>query len=368
MRTIGEAADWRHLHSIAPLCQLRPQAAEWVARFPFVDEDIASALRAEALAHAGRLRLLAGELLSILDGLRGAGVRAFLFKGPAFSQFVLGGATRECSDLDICVEPADVRKAVNQLSQLGYETALSARALESHWLLLATNELGLWHQRSGIFVEVHWRFAPPWYRAPVEAADVFATLTERDFSGRSVLWPQPAELFLIHVADGMKSGGWGLRWLADMVAVLRHAQEIDWDRVRAIAESRGALNNVRSALALAGEASDGVAQWLDCAALRLDLPVRARELADEARGSTRLLAANDEVVARLASDKARARPMEHFGWALRIADDRRRALADVAGYLSRPAIADLLLAPPTRSFGLRLRAASWARRLRRLAA
>ena len=368
MRALGEVADWRHLLATAALCQLRPQAAEWAAGFSFVPEDVASALRTDALAHAGRQRLLAAELLAILDELRRGGVRAFPFKGPAFAELVLQGAARECSDLDICVAPTDVREAVALLAQLGYETALSAKALESRWLLSATNELGLRHPRSGILVEVHWRFAPPWFRAPIEVTDVFATLTERNLSGHEVSWPALAELLLIHVADGMKSGGWGLRWLSDMVAVLRHAQELDWHRVRAIGESRGALNSIRSGLALACDASEGAAQWLAFDGLRLDLPRPARQMVDEARGSKRLRAANAETASRLANDRPLGRPMEHFGWALRIADRRRSALTDVAGYLWRPAIADLLLAPPTRPLGLGLRAASWARRLRLLAA
>ena len=364
-----EIADWEALYRSAALSQLRPQVAQWAsAAGGIVPDDIASVLRADALAHSGRGGLLAGEMLAVLDALGANGIRAFPFKGPAFAHLVLEGQARECNDIDIFVDAANLREAIPLLLGLGYAPALSATALESPWLTMVSSDLGMRNSRSGILLEVHWRTAPPWYRPPIDAADVFATLAENEIFGCSILWPASAELVLLHVADGMKSGGWGLRWLADLVALLRAADRVDWERLRAVAQSRGAMNNVRVAIALACDASESVAEWIGVPGSRLDLPPMAQQLALEGGDGTRIAAAKAELVARLAADVAMERPLEHFRWALRIADQRSHAIGGILGYLWRPAVADLEFAATAGGAGLGLRTASWMRRLRALAA
>src|SRR4029079_8890452 len=103
----------------------------------------------------------------------------------------------------------------------------------------------------------------------------------RDFAGLRISWPQADQLFLVHVADGMKSGGSGVRWLADLLAILR-AGGIDWPRTRAIAERNNGLNNVRLALAVADALSAELAASFERPDLALDLPSSARLLAGEA--------------------------------------------------------------------------------------
>ena len=95
-----EVADWWDLYRSASLAQLRPQVAQWAGEAAgIVAEEVASLLRADALAHRGRGRMLAAELLAMLAALRREGIRAMPFKGPAFASLVLGDRPRECNDL-----------------------------------------------------------------------------------------------------------------------------------------------------------------------------------------------------------------------------------------------------------------------------
>jgi hypothetical protein len=347
--------------------QLHPQAAAHLSGPSAPDSvsgDVRSCLKAAAHAHAGRALFLSAELVSILRALRSANIEAVALKGPAFAALSGDGLTsRELTDLDVLIRPADIERSVSALSSLGYECPLPPQAVASAWLPRATNELPLIARHGAILLELHWRLAPSWFPAPVTAEDVLATAGEREFAGFRMSWPHADQLFLIHVADGMKSGGSGVRWLADLLAILR-AGGIDWQRTRAVAEHNKGLNNVRVALAVADALSSGLAASCERPDLALDLPASARVLGAEARANTRLARAVHAIRDRLRMDAHLAGAAAHFRWSLQVADRPTRIAASIARYASEPTIADLAAMPPEGLSDAPLRLRAFRRRLK----
>lgn len=369
--TVSRLADrvqrWHEFLASVQANQLHPQAAAHLSGPSAPDSvsgEVRSCLAAAARAHAGRALFMSAELVSILRALRTANIEAVALKGPAFAALSGDGLTsRELTDLDILIRAADIKRSVSSLSSLGYECPLPPQAVTSAWLPRATSELPLVARHGAVLLELHWSLVPSWFPAPVTAEDVLATAGEREFAGFRISWPPADQLFLIHAADGMKSGGSGIRWLADLLAILR-AGGIDWQRTRAIAERNRGLNNVRVALAVADALSSGLAASVERPDLALDLPSSARILGGEARANTRLARAVDAIRDRLRMDARLVGATAHFRWALQVADRPTRIAASVARYALGPTIADLAAMPPEGLSDAPLRLRAFRRRLK----
>ncbi len=346
--------------------QVRPQLAAHVEGMALAEAGaIKAPLSAFASAARGHGLLMAGELVRVLDGLRAAGVLAVPFKGPAFAELVGHGAgAREMNDLDIIVRPGEVESAVRALAPLGYTPILPPQALASSWLTRVTSEIGLLGQRDTMLIELHWQLSPAWYPAPCTVVDVMARLRERAFLHGRVHWPAAEELFLVHVADALKSCGQGIRWIADLVQILRCHADLDWTHVREVAARRGGVNSVRVALAAARDVTHATARMLDVPDLALVLPPPARALADEAERVPRLAAAVRSIRERLHTDAELDGALPQFLWALRLADRPLRGAWAIVRHLGAPSVADLAAMPPDGESDARLR---W-RALRRRAA
>ena len=144
-RGIGNAirrSDRERLMAGAAAHQLRPPLFSHLQSLgeALGDATMLAQLGCVASAHEGHSLMLAGELGQIVGALRGRGVTAIPFKGPAFASLVGSGPRfREMGDLDFFVRVEDVRKAVGALQTLGYESPLHAHALRTPWLAVATD-------------------------------------------------------------------------------------------------------------------------------------------------------------------------------------------------------------------------------------
>jgi hypothetical protein len=340
--------------------QLRPQLAQYAGmlRGPEAAE-VAMELATCAAACRGLGFFAAAELKRILQALREGGIDAVTFKGPAFATFFgAGPALREMTDLDVLVDERTLRDAIAVLRGLGYRPLLSDCAVASASLVQVATEVPLRHD-SGTLLELHWRFAPPWCPASIAPRDVLARVQPREFYGMHILWPAIEELLLVHVSDGMKSGGCGIRWVGDVAAIVR-SRTLDWERVRAIARRNEGLNSVRIALAIVEDLCDGASRALG---LTLDpgLDGAAKSLAAEARRVPRLAPALGAAKRRLGDDSNIATPAESFAWAVRISDRPDRIVAAIVRHLAGPSVADLEQLPPNVS-AISLRARALKRR------
>jgi hypothetical protein len=366
-RLARDVTDWPYLGDAAALAQLRPRLAALLARVQPGGDGARGALRslaADVEAHRGRGRLLAAELLRILDGLAKAGVAAVPFKGPALAAWVgQPSIPREMNDLDVLLEPRDLPAAVRAMAAIGYRPMLAPQAVASTWLARVTHELPLGGGALPL-LELHWRLAPAWFPAAVDAREVLARSGERDLFGTRVRAASAEELLLMHVSDGMKSGGWGFRWLGDVADIVRAHSRMDWPRVAATASAHGALAGVKVALALAQDLAEEAASALEAPQVALALPGEAAGLAAQARASARLASAMQAIRRRLATDAAElGSPLRHFAWAVRTADHPLKALAGVVRHLAGPSVSDLESMPAAGLTDAALRAAAWRRRL-----
>lgn len=308
---------------------------------------------------AGHGLFMCGELVAALDALHSRQIAALPFKGPAFAELVgSGAASREMDDLDLLLPRANLGAAVRALEPLGYRSSLPRHAIESPWLDDAGHELALVREPDGMLIELHWRLAPPWYREACSPAEALAASAQRDFFTARIPWPSAEHLLLMHVADGMKSCGCGIRWVADVAAILRRHPDMRWDDLRAAAERHGMLDTLRIGFATVRSLCAELAVRLDIPEFALRPQPAAARLADEAVRRARPRRAITAIRRRIASDSREIRPGANFGWALLVAERPAAAAAAIARYLCGPAIADMreFPEPAGSTLGVRLRA------------
>ncbi|HEX6014450.1 MAG TPA: PqqD family peptide modification chaperone, partial [Geminicoccaceae bacterium] len=125
--------------------------AAWLAdsRGTEVPEDVrvrAVRLLNQSRYQAGRLR---GELVSVVDALRGAAVRTLALKGPALGAYVYNDPLlRPSRDLDLLIAPQDRDRAVATLETIGYVARPRADGL--------AREIHLVNERRNFVVDLHW--------------------------------------------------------------------------------------------------------------------------------------------------------------------------------------------------------------------
>jgi len=367
-RAAQDRIEWGRLRAIATEHGLRPTVAHaltGVAASRAGDvRTVLAGLAATSRANEGHAKLLAGELLRIVDALAVARVSAIPYKGPAF-EYAVGGAagSREMTDLDLFVRAEHLASASRALEPLGYAPALPARALQYPHFDRVNPEWQLLRQVDGMIIELHCRVAPAWFPAPCSLDDIEARQQTLTFAGQSIGWPAPEELLLVHVADGMKSCGCGIKWIGDVARILRRYPDMDWTHIETVASRNGGLNVTCVALALVSECCAEIAAALDAPEIGLSIPPQAEALAAGARRTSRLATALKQIRSGLQRDATLPGAMAHFRWSIRLSDHPVQTAAAVARYLAGPAIADLAQTPPAGNV-LPLPARAFLRRLR----
>jgi hypothetical protein len=141
----------------------------------------------------------------IISRLAERGIEAIVLKGAdlAFSIWP-HMATRQMHDIDIVVPVDRVNEAMDVLLRLGYQTTRDELSIE--WHLKHTKEISaLVEPRSGIEVEIHYRFFTPNPRIKIDESPFWKHTNAKDFGGVSAKVLADDELLVLlclHVSVG----------------------------------------------------------------------------------------------------------------------------------------------------------------------
>ena len=229
----------RHLHEVvAGLCP------------PDLLQGLRAATQHSVVASLG----LAAELVDLLAALNANGIPALAVKGPVSAALCYGDlGLRTFSDLDLLIEPADVRATGALLETRGYAARLPlSAAWQAHLVRTDTEQLYV-HTDGRRLVDLHWCLMPRGYSFTPRGDGVFARRQNVRVGGAQVptLGVEPTLLFLL--LHGMKHDWASLGWLCDVSELLRRHPDLDWDAVLAWSAPRGPRRFVDIGLALARE-------------------------------------------------------------------------------------------------------------------
>ncbi len=214
-------------HSLSPL--LAHRLLESSVEMPL---ELRARLKQEFQSNLRRNFALLDETTRIASVLREEGIDAIPYKGPILAEQLWGSfALRECSDIDLLVRRADVDRAAQILSSLGY-CAVSAvsQSLRRKFVRNASEEQ-FRHAESDIFLELQWAPAPRAMAVDFDEESLWRNRSTTKIAGAEVNSPGPKDLFSLLAIHGWKHNWSKLIWVAD-VAQLIHRNNIDWDSVQ----------------------------------------------------------------------------------------------------------------------------------------
>ncbi|RPF77161.1 MAG: hypothetical protein CBC31_007920 [Verrucomicrobia bacterium TMED71] len=144
------------------------------------------------------------NLNRIISELADRGIEVVILKGAALAYTIWPHmATRQMHDIDIVVPVEHVYETVDVLLDLGYQKTSGMMPIE--WYLKHTKEFSLIEPKSGILVEVHYRFCSPNSRLKLPEASFWSNASSSFFGGISAKVLASEELFVylcLHVSVG----------------------------------------------------------------------------------------------------------------------------------------------------------------------
>ncbi len=259
--------DWISLLELAAVHGLRPLV------FLHLGERLPKLIYAELWSQQQLLRrrnkIMAAELIAILQFLDEHDIPAIPYKGPVLAARVYGDlALRVYGDLDLLLRPGDILQAKALLETRGYQPHYPmAPAVEAG---LANSRmhyhLALKRDQPAILVELHWKTDAEF---PVESSDTcwWSNLPTARFEGQDVKAFSPSELLLVLCLHGSKHFWASLGWLVDVAELIRQQPTLDWAWIIARAESQNAGRRLAYGLHLMEvllrvELPDVVRSWL----------------------------------------------------------------------------------------------------------
>jgi hypothetical protein len=247
----------------------------------------------------GRSLFLTGELLRVTAEFRNAGVTVAAIKGPVIAQMAYGDFTlREFSDLDLLVHENNFSRAVELITQLGYEPFWKLDSRRVLRFLRHMGEYKLSGDFPGVDIDLHWKPAHDSVALSPALRDFPSGFQPLPLAGSTVPTFAPQDLPLYLASQG---GGdqWGdLRRICDLAEFLRRFPDVDWEPHFQTARRLGGLRSMLTGLALArnllgatlpGSAARRIQSDATVTRLAERVTKNLRRQADPGEGATRYL-------------------------------------------------------------------------------
>jgi len=186
----------------------------------------------------------------LLDRMTEQGIEVLVIKGAPLAYLAHGDIKwRIFADTDWLVSPRQFEQAEQVLRNEGYA------ALYDTWRRKHIKRPYLWlkgewtYRKQGHVLDLHRRFLPRRYLSAWNFDDLNAraqTVTINGVAMRTL----SVEDTLLHVCYHGEENAWRLQYVADLAELVRH-QEIDWERLEAIARYTRGANMLEMGLLLA---------------------------------------------------------------------------------------------------------------------
>jgi hypothetical protein len=247
---LSQPLDWKLLVSAAAENGVTPLLYLALKDRTSVPEPIrAELLDAWVTSVAHSLRLTSA-LVEILGHLRGQGVRALAYKGPALAMSAYGNATmRSFWDLDIIVRHSDLAATKAALEDMGYRCTLSGREdtyflREQYHLLFAGGDPKL-------SIEIHWAITPMYWPFPLDSSRLWNGTNSVELIGAQVPTLDRELTLLAICAHGAKDCWARLGLVCDIAGLLARSPDLDWHWITHEAAAMGRTRVLLLGLSLA---------------------------------------------------------------------------------------------------------------------
>jgi hypothetical protein len=173
---------------------------------------------------------LTKSLLKLLYNFETRSVPVLPFKGPLLAAIAYGNLSlRQFCDLDILVLEQDVLRAMEILTENGYELVLPpGQSISIPKLVNSKKDFRFVSTDGRVVVELHWRLAGRHFYFPYSVEHLWERLQSISLSGVPVLNIPAEDLLVILCAHGSKHLWSRLLWICDIAELIRSNPGIDW--------------------------------------------------------------------------------------------------------------------------------------------
>ena len=242
--------DWESFRRLAIGQDLLPLVYERLKPYRAALPAGFEALEALYAGNGKRNLILARNLLQAGEALKQAGIPSIALKGPALAIQAYGDLSlRHFADLDILVQPQDVRRAGQMLQGLGWDSPSLDHTQEHNWLLKAEKDITL--QRGDEILELHWNVAEPGMVGSIPVESWWQDLRPVQIFQQEVRTLSPENTFLFLSLHGVKNSWRPLKWVADLAYFVSATPDLDWPVIAERARAWGLQRGMRTGLLLA---------------------------------------------------------------------------------------------------------------------
>ncbi len=254
MALLGGPVDWPRLvdmasaHGVMPLLY-RAFRQDYA---PLVPREILSQFRLAYQNNTAWNLILAVELQKIIDRLEREGIPSVPYKGPALALQLYGDiALRQFVDLDILVRRRDVLRCRDLIASMGYGSTMELEGAQALAFKQAYNELSMVRSDGQVHLELQWEAVPWNFCFSLDDLDIWSQRLR--FASKDMHFdaPPPEELLMILCVHGAKDFWGRLIWVCDVAELVRRHRELNWKRLKALADRTGGRRMLLVGLRLA---------------------------------------------------------------------------------------------------------------------
>jgi len=250
---VREGVDWAALfrlakyHGVAPLL-IRHVSALCPASAP---GELYESLRRHTQAGLVLNRVLAQELVVLMEAFASHGVPAIPFKGVALALSAYRDlALRDFDDLDFIVPRTAMARAESVLRSRGYRSR--DRGQDPVEACSADDPYHVFVKKGSLSrVDLQWVMAQRHFAFELDRPDCWRRMTSLIVQGRAIPTLAPEEMLIILCVHGSKHAWEQLKWVCDVAELLRHEPTMDWEQVFARASAWGCRRMLSMGLELA---------------------------------------------------------------------------------------------------------------------
>ena len=225
------ALDWQTLltsayyHNIAPLLYWNLNQLNWQG----IPDRVRSQLSLAFQANLKHNFLVTSTLVKVYQYLQEHNIDTIPFKGSLLATRIYRNlALRRIRDVDLLVKKEDFLQVKKILIQRGYYPYDNLNEAQEKLRLQTNYEDALVNSETGIKIDIHWGFNPPYFACNIPIDDIFKRARTIKIGSMECLDLAPEDLLLVLCLNGAKDGWFELQRVCDITEFLKVYSDLDW--------------------------------------------------------------------------------------------------------------------------------------------
>ncbi|MEA5469248.1 nucleotidyltransferase family protein [Spirulina sp. 06S082] len=220
--------DSAHYHNIAPLLYWTLNKLNWEG----VPEAMRSQLSLAFQANLSHNFLVTSTLVKVCQYLQDKNLSIIPFKGSLLATRIYNNiALRRIRDVDLLVKKEDFFQVKQLLIEQGYYPYDRLNLAQEKLRLQTNYEDALVNSETGIKIDIHWGFHPPYFACNIPIDDIFQRGRMTKISTTELLDLAAEDLLLVLCLNGAKDGWFELQRVCDIAELLQQEMTLNWQEL-----------------------------------------------------------------------------------------------------------------------------------------